>query len=143
MLADNQLERLEQMSEEMVSLMYQALVKSIETEGADASTLKSLIPDSTWDDPMRDAARCILDTYEDTIGSEGINEMLDKFDVILPTLRGGNVDTLSSIGSIQPDSISVEEAIAINQACEMLELQQQKMQSSEFTKELMKLMAAN
>jgi hypothetical protein len=71
-LADNQLERLEQISEEMVSLMYQALVKSIETEGADASILKSLIPDTTWEDPMRDAARCILDTY--TIGSAGIND---------------------------------------------------------------------
>ena len=142
-IADEQLERMESISEEMTTLMFNAMVDSAKSEGADTSVLETLIPDASWDEPMRDAGKCMLEKYKQKIDADGVDKMLDELEAIIPTLRTGGMEAMEKMANIQPSGISDEESMAINQECGMIELQQEKMMANEFVNELMRLSMGN
>ena len=140
-IADEQLDRMEAFAEELTTLMYQAMIKSAEAEGADVSKLKTLIPDTSWNEEMRGATRCILDKYEARIGSAGIDKMLDDMEAKLPSLRKGGMEAFEQASNNMPDGITIDEAIEINRTCGMTALQQKNIDANKFTSELLKIMA--
>ncbi len=142
--ASGQLDRMEELSEQLSKYMYEAMVESAATEGADVSNLKTMIPDTSWDGPMRNAAECVLDKYEDKIGQKGIDKMLEEIEDLVKQLKeGGGMQAFEAASSdMQPEGISEEESIAINEECGMADEMQRQMMEDGFVTELMKLMAA-
>lgn len=138
--ANDNLERMEEVGEQMSKLMFEAMVHDIAANGADVSKLKTLIPDTSWDQPMRDAASCMLDKYEAKIDTAGITKMLDDMEALLPKLKGGGMAALENASNMQPAGISDQEAIAINKSCGMMDLVQKNMAADGFMKEVMKMM---
>jgi len=142
--ADDRLARMEAIGEEMSQLMYRVMVDEIAANGADVSTLRSMIPETRWGQPMRDAAGCVLDAYEKRVGAAEVDEMLDSMEALLPKLRqSSSMEVFSEQSGMQPEGISDDEMISISQSCGMLEVIQNNTRASEFMAEVRKLMSGN
>lgn len=140
--ANSDLERMEELSEELNTLMYTAMLDEMAAEGADVSKLRAMIPETKWNEPIRQAAQCVLDKYEDKIGKKGVTKMLDDLEAALPALNNsGGTEAFESIANLQPEGISDEETIALQRECGMVEQIQKQMMKGEFMTELMKLMS--
>ena len=142
-VASDRLDRLETISEELTQLLYQAMVNEIAAGGADVTKLREAIPNSDWNQPMREAAQCVLEQYQQKIGSEGVDKMLDDMEASLPELREGGMAAMEKNQDLQPEGISEDEAISINESCGMADLMQENMMAGEFMSEFMKLMGGN
>ena len=142
-VADSNFDRMETISEELTTLMYQAMIDQAETEGADVSNLKSAIPDTSWDEPMRAAGKCILDKYREKTNESAISAMFDKIEEMLPAIRSGGILEMDELGDVQPEGITDQQAMAINKNCGMTDLQQERMMSSGFMTALMQSMSGN
>jgi uncharacterized protein (UPF0335 family) len=138
--ADDQLERMESVTEELTQLFYEAMLKQVESQGVNISKLKALIPDTKWDAPMREAASCVLNEYKQKIGNNGVDDFLDKIEALVPKLKGANMQDLENMADVQPKGITEAETFAINEACGMDELVQERMINEAFMGELMKQM---
>lgn len=138
--ADDQLNRMEAVTEELTQLFYEAMLKQVESQGVNVSKLKPLIPDTKWDAPMRESASCVLDKYKQKIGKSGVSDFLDQVEALLPTLRKGDMQVIENMADVQPKGISEAETFSINEACGMDELMQERMMNEAFMAELMKQM---
>jgi hypothetical protein len=138
-IADDRIDRMAKFGEEMSDLMYQAMIGQLADEGVDVSTLKTMIPDTSWDAEMYTAAECILDKYDEQIGTAGVEKMLDDMEAALPELREGGMEAIETMGDMQPEGLSEEEAIAISRSCGMMQLMQKNMMAGDFVSEVMKL----
>jgi hypothetical protein len=137
--SDDRIDRMATFGEEMSNLMYQAMIGQLADEGVDVSTLKTMIPDTSWDAEMYAAAECILDKYDEQIGTAGVEKMLDDMEAALPELREGGMEAMETMGDMQPEGISEEESIAISRSCGMMQLMQKNMMAGDFVSEVMKL----
>lgn len=138
--ADDRLDRMAAIGEEMSAIMYQGMIAQLEAEGVDASALRSMIPDTSWTDGMREAATCVLDRYDAKIGASAVDTMLDNMESMLPRAREGGLEAIESLMSLQPEGMSDEEAVAISQSCGMMQAMQESSMAGDFMSEVMKLM---
>lgn len=141
--AADRLERMESLSEELSQLMFKAMIDRFAAEGADVTKLRSLVPDTEWTPPMREAAGCVLGKYQEKIGVEGLDKLLTKMDAVMPALREGGMQAFEEMGNITPEGVSDTDAMEINEACGMANLMQEQMMSGGFMQEAMKLMQNN
>ncbi|MEM9603721.1 MAG: hypothetical protein AAGA11_12720 [Pseudomonadota bacterium] len=141
--ASDALERIEAISEDMTSLMFDAMLTEMGAEGVDTSKLAELVPSTEWDEPMRDAGRCVLDRFTARIGDDGVDAMLDQMEARLPEIRAGGMQAIDQLGSLLPEGISEAEADAINSECGMTRLIREKMMNPEFMSAVMSLMSEN
>lgn len=139
--ADSRIDRMEVIGEEISQLMYEVMIDEIAANGVDVTRLRAMIPDTSWDQPMREATGCIIDKYEQKIGAGEIDKMIARMEATLPELRkGGGMEVLDKASSMQPEGISDQEAISISQSCGMMQLMQEKAMAGDFMTEVMKLM---
>lgn len=139
--AANPLERIEAISEDITEAMFQAMVAEMGAQGMDTDKLQEIIPSTAWDDPMRDAGRCVVDAFTDKIGEDGVTDMLDKMEARLPEIQSTGMEALDGMQSLLPEGITEAEAEAINDQCGMTRLMQQKMMNPEFMSAVMSLMS--
>jgi len=115
--AQDQLDRFEALSERSTNLM---VGKMIAMTGGDTASA----PEFTWDAPMRDAGRCMLERYEAEIGAAGVTEMFDRMDAFLDESADLSLEEMSEAGlDTLPDGLTTDESIAITQDCGMVDLQ--------------------
>jgi hypothetical protein len=138
-LADEQLQRLEKISEQMNQIMFNAMLREVEANGADITRLKTLIPDVRWDQPLREAYACVLKKYEEKIGRESIDRMLDKTEALLPKLSSGGMDTITETEMLLPKGISQEQATQYSNECGVMQIMIENSMSNDFVSEIMKL----
>lgn len=134
-VADDQLDRFEEISERSHVIMMDMMIREYTKMGADGDDLRAAIPDGTWDDAYRDAGQCTLDKYRAIIGSSGVDDMLDEMDDIFISLDDGSatfesMEELSELNSIE--GISTEQQMSITRECGIIELSMQRMRESGF-----------
>lgn len=143
--ANDLLDRMEIVGEKLSSSMYEAMIEQVEANGADTTTLRTLIPDTSWNDDMRTAATCILDAYEEKVSADTLETMLDEVEKKLTEIERSNnkAEILEGAVNMQPDAISTDEMIAINNQCGMTKIVMENQQASAFVQELMRLTASD
>ena len=141
--ANDALERIEVISEDMTAALFDAMVEELGAQGADTDALKRIIPSTEWDAPMREAGQCVVDEFTARIGEDGLNAMLDKMEARLPEIKGAGMEALENMQSLLPEGMSEADASAINDQCGMTQLMQQKMMNPEFMSAVMSLMSQN
>ncbi len=140
-VANDQTERMAEVSEKMSAIMYQVMIKEAAANGADVTVLKTKVPDTSWNQEMRDSGACVLDKYEQKIGADGVADMLNRLEQAVADLsEASSMESLSEMGSVQPEGISDQEAIDINSTCGLTEQLQGNMMANEFVQEVMRLM---
>lgn len=139
--AQSALERMEVVGESMAGVMFDAMISEVEASGADVTALRAAVPDMSWDEPMRGAAGCILEKYEAEIGPDGIEAMLLKMEETLPKLQGLNIEEMDALqADLEPEGISMDQSLAINNECGMTDLMMARMMDSQFMTLLMEAM---
>jgi hypothetical protein len=123
-LAQSQLDRMEVLSEQAAVLMNEALVSQI-------PALEGNLPSPEWDDRMRTAYACMMDGYVDTVGEDGVDDMLDQMET---ALDGATVDTLLSgemgQGIDMPEGMTDAQAQALMGSCGVMEVMMARMAES-------------
>ncbi|MEO1640585.1 MAG: hypothetical protein AAFU41_15190 [Pseudomonadota bacterium] len=133
-IAQSQVERMEEMSENMNAMMVDMMVAEIEAAGGDATALREAeinMPD--WDDEMRSAASCVIDRYNDIAGEDAVNETFDRIDALMAEMDGQTLEAFAedeTMETMLPDGISIEASGQISQECGMMALQMRDMQAS-------------
>ncbi len=141
-IANDQTERMVEVSEKMSSIMYQVMIKEAAAKGADVTILKTKVPDTSWNQEMRNSGACVLDKYEQKIGADGVSAMLNRLEQAVADLsKVSTMESFSEMSSVQPEGISDQEAIAINTTCGLTAQLQKNMMANEFVQEVMRLMA--
>jgi len=112
--AQSTFERMETVSEAMGALMNEAFVAQI-------PALEGNMPDPEWDEPMRDAYRCVYDRYVEAAGEDAVAEMVTQMEEMVET-----IDPVSLIEGTapleQPEGITDENGIAIVTECGIMEI---------------------
>lgn len=139
--ANDTLDRIESISEQMTAAMFDAMLDEFKARGIDTSSLAKVIPDTSWDEPLRDAGRCVVDRFTDTVGADKLAEMVDALEARLPAVESGGMQAIEDMQSFLPEGVSEADAAAINEACGMTALMQQKLMSPAFMSEVMSLMS--
>ncbi|MFP7674382.1 hypothetical protein ACG74X_13625 [Marivita sp. S0852] len=142
-VAESQLDRLENISEQMNAAMFEAMVRMAEKEGANPAPLRAAIPDGAWDDSFRKAGACLLDKYNAAAGKDEINKMLDAMDAAIPQMADMDLDSSGDEFDFLPDGMTDDLAIQINSECGLTQLSLDRMEASGFTAALMQSMAGN
>lgn len=125
--ADDALQRMESLSEQMTQSMFGAMIDEIAAEGIDTTELKALIPNTEWDQTMRDAGSCVLEQFTAKVGEDGVSAMLDNLETTLPKIKELGIEDTDSMPNLLPPGMSEEQATAISNQCGMTALIQQKM----------------
>lgn len=141
--AADSLARIESVSEDLMAVMFQAMIDEFGAQGVDTDKLQDALPDTSWDEPMRDAGRCVLDAFTAKIGEDGVDSMLDTMEARLPEIKAMGLEELDGIATLLPEGISEADASAINDQCGMSQLMQQKLMNPAFMSAVMSLMADN
>lgn len=125
--AETQIERFESLAADVNSVMVGMMANEVEEQGGDGSALRNI--DSMfgpWTPEIRAAAQCVLDSYEEEIGSDGIDAMLDSMEQTLPKMADLSMTAAEEMGlmdDMTPEGISEERTIEISQSCNMIALQ--------------------
>ncbi len=136
-MAQDRVDRMEAISEEMSQIMFEAMVEEAVKDGVDRDALAAAIPDTSWTPEMRDAGACVLQEYEDVVGSDEVLAMLDRMEAVVPTLRDVSIEDWENIDDLEPAGLSEEQSMEINQTCGMVELMMDMMMSSDFMSVMM------
>lgn len=126
-IADTPIERFEALADQMSVAMLEMMINDIERQGGDGSALRALdgmMP--PWDDAMREAGACIMDSYEAEVGADEVSAMLDRMDAVVPTMPEMTMDEFVDGGTADqmlPAGISESRSIEINRECGMMQLQ--------------------
>ncbi|GHA07869.1 hypothetical protein GCM10008090_17120 [Arenicella chitinivorans] len=120
--ADSQLDRLESATT-TISDKTRALFE------AQAPELAELLPDPTWDAPMRDAMSCYLGEIERIVGKEAAEKYLDEYEAFAQR-EFNDLKTLLDAPAPLPD----REMLQANDTCGVIELSQKRMEESGYTK---------
>lgn len=126
-VADTALERFEALADEMNVAMLEMMINDVESQGGDASALRELdgmMP--PWDDAMREAGGCIMDTYEAEVGADEVSAMLDRMEEIVPTMAEMTMEEFTegdASDQFLPSGIDTARSIEINRECGMMQLQ--------------------
>jgi len=79
-----------------------------------------------WDDAMREAGACIMDTYETEVGADEVSAMLDRMEEIVPTMAEMTMEEFTegdTSDQFLPAGIDTARSIEINRECGMMQLQ--------------------
>lgn len=142
-VADTQLERLEVISEQMNDVMFEMMIREAVKEGANPEPLRAAVPDGSWDAPMRDAGRCLLDRYVEASSASAVNTMLDEMELAIPQMADMDMDAMGEDFDFLPEGISEDQSIQINSDCGVAELMMERMDGSGFMQAMMEAMAGN
>lgn len=121
-VAQSELDRFEAASERVTQLTYQGIA-------AQYSVDAGVFPDTAWDRPMRRAGRCILDAYEDEVGSDGVVQFLTGFETALQSAAPADILNGSFSGQL-PEGLTTQRQQQIQNECGMLELEMTRLATS-------------
>lgn len=143
--AETRLDRFEAISEASNNLMLAGLVDMAVSEGADRATLEAMLPSFEWDDAMREAGNCMMAAYDAEIGTEGVDEMMNRMETFIQDADGMSFDELSESSEMftLPEGLSEDRSIEITDECGMLDLQLAWMGETGFMDALMSAAAGN
>lgn len=139
-LAETQLERLETISEQMTSGMFEAMIRMVEKEGGNPAPLRDAIPDSTWNDVYRDAGACLLDRYTNASSASAVDDMLDRMEAFIPEIAEMDLETMEEDTDFLPEGISEEFSLQVNSECGLTNLMMDRMEESGFMAAMMQSM---
>ncbi|WP_375280089.1 hypothetical protein [Pseudooctadecabacter sp.] len=133
-LADNQLDRLEAVSEEANVLMMALMAAEFDMDPETKAEVMAAAADSMqWDDPMRDAGTCMLASYRDEVGQDGVDELLSNMEGMITDMSAmTSMDDLEEVSDMMPEGLTEERSMEITRDCGMLNLQMAKMSESGF-----------
>ena len=140
--AETQLERLESISERMMTATLEAMVRQVEEQGGNPEPLREAMPDVSWNDEYRDAGECLLDRFTAASSSSAVTEMLDDMEAYLPQMAEMNLDTLEDVNFL-PDGMTEEQSMEINSECGITEVMMDRMENSGFMAAMMQSMSGN
>jgi len=141
-MAQDQLDRLEAVSEVMNEALVEMMATEIAASGADPAPLRATIPNMEWDDEMRAAGSCMLGRYKEILGSDGVEEMIAVTEEMSETATeivaaGGRMEDMPAAAEILPDGLTPAASTQIMEECGMQELQLKRMQESGFMAAMM------
>ena len=142
-MAETQLERLENISEEMNDAMFDAMVNMVEKQGGNPEPLRSAFPDGAWDAEFRDAGQCLLDRYIDASSEAAVDQMLDDMEAFIPKMAEADLENLGDEADFLPEGISEEFSVSVNKECGLSDLMMNRMEESGFMAAMMQSMAGN
>ena len=140
-LAQSQLDRFEAVSDDLNLAMIEAMAKEIDSLGGDGDIMRNAdIKQIDWTSEIRDAAQCILDSYNDEVGSDAVDVMLDNMEKLAPmiatvTMTEATEDDMME--SMSPEGISEDRIIEISNDCDMIRLQSEQMGKTGFMEAMM------
>lgn len=140
-MADTQLERLENVAEQMSEAMFGAMVRMVEKEGGDPAPLLEAVPDSDWDADYREAGSCLLEKYVEASSTSAVDKMLDEMEAFIPKMAGIDLESLEADQDFLPEGVSEEYSMQVNSDCGMNELMMDRMENSGFMAAVMQAMA--
>ncbi|MEM1080986.1 MAG: hypothetical protein AAGH65_05330 [Pseudomonadota bacterium] len=132
---ERRLERSETISERGSEITMELMLKEYTAMGADAEQLRAVIPDGAWDDEYREAGQCMLDRYDDLIGTSGVDDMLDRMEALFDELdqASATMASMEALGDINMvEGVSTEAQMAIMGDCGLMEINMRRMQESGF-----------
>lgn len=122
--AQSQLERMEELSEQVSALMNEAMI-------AQVPALEGNMPDPAWDEPMRAAYSCMLEGYVDASSEAAVDGMLDEMETMLETATAETLMSGETSQAVQlPDGLSEEQAQGLMQSCGLMEVIMARMAAS-------------
>lgn len=134
-VADDQLDRFEEISERGTEVMMEVMVKEYVARGMDEEAIRGAVPDSAWDEEYREAGQCMLDGYRDLIGSSGVDDMLDQMESMFNSVdpETATLESMNAFDNVEATaSVSTEQQMAITQDCGMVEISMRRMSESGF-----------
>ena len=112
--ADPQLDRLERLAE----LAGTKIAPVIEARNPE---LRGRLPDTEWDDDLRDAGACILAAYRREIGQDGVESVLADAETALAVPIGSERD-IRRLERLKPAGVEDAAALAILGRCGFLRI---------------------
>jgi len=122
--ADTQLDRFEALSEQVTTVMNEAMILEV-------PALEGNLPTADWDDEMRGAFTCVLEDYRAAVGDDAINTMLDEMEATLPdmtaeAMMSGEMNERFDL----PDGLTEARAAEIVRNCGVMTLYMTRMMDS-------------
>ncbi len=141
-MAQDQLDRLEAVSEVMNAALVEMMAAEMAANGADPAPLRATMPDMAWDDEMRAAGSCMLGRYEEILGSDGVEEMIVVTEEMSETATeivaaGGRMEDMPTAAAVLPEGLTPAASTRIMQECGMQDLQLKRMEESGFMAAMM------
>ncbi|SLN51720.1 hypothetical protein [Pseudooctadecabacter jejudonensis] len=132
-LADDRLDRLENVSEQANAVMIGLMAKEMQIDADGMAQMDEVLAKMQWDERMRGVGTCMLAAYEDEVGSGGVEDLLDGMEEAIAAMENAeSMDDLDAISSFQPEGISEDRSIEISTDCGMLSVQMEMMDESGF-----------
>ena len=124
----------------MNALMGEMMAKEVEQAGGDGDIIRAAIPMDAWNDVAREAATCILDRFDAEIGSDAIDDMMDRMDAVIEAAADMTMTEFTDsddMANMLPEGMTEEMSTQITQECGMIEAQLDRMEASGFSAALM------
>ena len=134
------MERFEAISNEINGLMAEMMAKEIDQQGGDGDILRAAVPEQLWDNEMAEASECLLEKYEDELGSDGVDEMLDNMEAAMPMMADMTMTEFSDsdfADAMSPPGLDEDAVFEISQACGLMAIQVKRMRESGFMDAMM------
>jgi phage gp29-like protein len=141
--AENQLERLESISERMMTATLEAMVRMVEKQGGNPAPLRDAMPDVSWNDEYRDAGDCLLERFTAASSSSDVSEMLDEMEAFIPQMAEMDLETMSDDVNFLPEGMTENQSMEINSECGITDVMMERMEESGFTAAMMQSMSGN
>ncbi|WP_296420062.1 hypothetical protein [Pseudooctadecabacter sp.] len=138
-LADDQLDRMEDVSEQANILMMTMMTAEVNMDPDTKAEIIATAQESMqWDDPMRAAGECMLDSYRDEVGDDGVDELLTNMEQMIVEMSAiSSIDDMEEMPNVMPEGLTEEKSMEITRACGMIDLQVAKMSESGFMDAMM------
>ncbi len=120
--AQTQLERFEDLSEQMTALTYQGLAEQY-------PVLQGILPETDWGRPERRAGRCAIRDYEEAVGEDGVEAMLNELEAAIATAAPADILN-GTFNPGVPEGLTAAQVQQINTECGLLELQMERLAES-------------
>lgn len=140
--AETQLDRLENIAEQMNDAMFDAMIRMVEKEGGNPEPLREAIPDGAWNAEYREAGSCMLDKYVEASSTSAVDKMLDDMEAFIPSLATMDLESFESDQDFLPEGVSEEYSMKVNSDCGMTDLMMDRMESSGFMAAMVQAMAS-
>jgi len=142
-LAESQLDRLESVSERMMSATLDAMVRMVEKEGGNPDPLRAALPDMDWDAEYREAGACMLERFVNASSKSAVDQMLDDMEIFIPKMAEMDIDDMDQNANFLPDGVSEAYSMSVNEDCGTTALLLKRLEESGFMAAMMQSMAQN
>lgn len=143
-LAESQADRLENLTIEMTRVMWGMLASEAEKEGGNGEPMRAAIAKFEWTEALDSATDCLIDRYNDAVGSDAVDGMFDRMEAVVADMEGLSLDEFTEAfdeTDFLPDGLTEEDTLEINESCGMTDAQLEAMQATGFTAAMMSAMA--